>query len=349
MKRTAKRIFTAVLALTLALLLGTAALAADPAFTFDLTVDGEHTKTVAPGDIVTVLLTLQRTDADAGYTMYAMQDEILYDPDFFELVEGSALLTSGVQSTDITLRDGMREFYMNYLSLSGGAAWNARTVVGSVQFRVKAESGTSKITSQNYLVAREDGSDSYSCTAEDVTIIVSTDCRVRFESNGGSAVEEQTVPYGEHVTLPENPQREDWYFAGWYADMDLKTMWDFENDTVQGNMTLYARWTKDKSEAFGLTGGSGPWLWAGIGGGALLLALLLLLVLLRKTVRFETGVGSEIDAARVWRGRAVARPEDPRCAGARFGGWYTDKARTKPWNFAEDKVEKNMTLYARWL
>ena len=30
MKRTAKRIFTAVLALTLALLLGTAALAADP-------------------------------------------------------------------------------------------------------------------------------------------------------------------------------------------------------------------------------------------------------------------------------------------------------------------------------
>ena len=58
------------------------------------------------------------------------------------------------------------------------------------------------------------------------------------------------------MTLPENPQREDWYFAGWYADMDLKTMWDFENDTVQGNMTLYARWTKDKSEAFGLTGGS---------------------------------------------------------------------------------------------
>ncbi len=54
------------------------------------------------------------------------------------------------------------------------------------------------------------------------------------------------MPYGEHVTLPENPQREDWYFAGWYADMDLKTMWDFENDTVQGNMTLYARWTKDK-------------------------------------------------------------------------------------------------------
>ena len=120
MKRTAKRIFTAALALVLALLLGTAALAADPAFTFDLTVDGEHTKTVAPGDIVTVLLTLQRTDADAGYTMYAMQDEILYDPDFFELVEGGALLTSGVQSTDITLRDGMREFYMNYLSLSGG-------------------------------------------------------------------------------------------------------------------------------------------------------------------------------------------------------------------------------------
>lgn len=348
MKRTAKRIFPALLALLLALLLGTAALAADPAFTFDLTVDGEHTKTVSPGDIVTVMLTLRRTDADSGYSMYAMQDEILYDPEFFELVEGGALLTSGVQSTDITLRDGMREFYMNYLSLSGGAAWNARTVVGTVQFRVLAGSGTSKITSQNYLVSREDGSGSYDCTAEDVTIVVSTDCRVRFESNGGSAVAEQTVPYGERAALPENPQREGWYFAGWYADMDFKTVWDFENDTVQGNMTLYARWTKDRSEAFDTTN-RGPWLWLGIGGGALLLGLLLLLVLLRRTVRFETGIGTEVDAVRVWRGRTVARPEDPGCAGAKFGGWYTDKARTKPWNFEKDTVEKNMTLYARWI
>lgn len=348
MKRTAKRIFFAALALLLALLLTTAALAADPTFTFDLTVDGEHTRTVNPGDIITVLLTLRRTDADTGYNMYAMQDELLYDPDFFELVEDGALLTSGVQSTDITLRDGMREFYMNYLSLSGGAAWNARTVVGTVQFRVIAESGTSKIMSRNYLVSREDGSESYVCTAEDVTIVVSTDCRVKFESNGGTAVEDQTVAYGETVARPEDPQRDDWYFAGWYADMDFKTVWDFENDTVQGNMTLYARWSKDKTEAVGTTG-SGPWLWVGIGGGIVLLGLILLLALLRKTVRFETGVGSDVDNARVWRGQTVKRPADPHCAGARFGGWYADKARTKLWNFEEDTVEKNMTLYARWL
>lgn len=348
MKRMAKRIFCVALTMALCMLLCAAGLAEDPTFTFDLTVDGEHTKTVNPGDIITVMLTLQRTDTDASYNMYAMQDELLYDPDFLELVEDSALLTSGVQSTQITLRDGMCEFYMNYLSLSGGAAWNARTVVGTVQFRVIANSGTSQISNQNYLVSRKDGSDSYACTAEDVTVVVSTDCRVKFESNGGNAVEDQIVPYGEHVTAPDEPQRDDWYFAGWYADMDFKTMWDFENDTVQGNMTLYARWTKEKAEAVGTTGSS-PWLWVGIGGGIVLLALLLLLALLRKTVRFETDAGSDVDAVRVWRGKTVARPVDPHCAGARFGGWYADKARTKLWNFEEDTVEKNMTLYARWL
>ena len=102
----------------LALLLGTAALAADPAFTFDLTVDGEHTKPSPPATSSPCCSPLQRTDADVSYSMYAMQDEILYDPDFFELVEGGALLTSGVQSTDIALRDLVCvSFYMNYLAL----------------------------------------------------------------------------------------------------------------------------------------------------------------------------------------------------------------------------------------
>ena len=348
MRQMVKRTFFVVLTLVLCMLLCAAGLDDDPTFTFDLTVDGEHTKTATPGDIITVMLTLYRTDVDAGYNMYAMQDELLFDPDFFELVQDSALLTSGVQSTDITLRDGMREFYMNYLSLSGGTAWNARTVVGTVQFRVMAESGTSQIANRNYLVSRKDGSDSYACTAEDVTIVVSTDCRVKFESNGGTAVADQVVPYGERMIRPDDPQRDDWYFAGWYADMDFKTMWDFENDTVRGNMTLYARWTKDKTEAVGITG-SNPWLWVGIGGGIVLLALILLLALLRKTVRFETDIGSDVDAVRVWRGKTVARPTDPHCAGARFGGWYADKVRTKLWNFEEDTVEKNMTLYARWL
>ena len=79
--------------LTLLVLVSALALqsfAAEPEFRYELTVDGKDTVEVTQGDVITVTLHLYRTDAEAPYTMYAMQDEIRYDSTFFELVEGSA-------------------------------------------------------------------------------------------------------------------------------------------------------------------------------------------------------------------------------------------------------------------
>ena len=95
------------------------------AFSFELTVDGKDTKEVKNGDIITVVLRLKRTDKSEDYTMYAMQDEIRYDSQFFELVNGSAVLSDGIVSTDIAMVDQCRGFYMNYLSMGGGEKWNA--------------------------------------------------------------------------------------------------------------------------------------------------------------------------------------------------------------------------------
>lgn len=43
-------------------------------------------------------------------------------------------------------------------------------------------------------------------------------------------------------------------------------------------------------------------------------------------------------------------PEEltPVKAGYTFSGWYTDKEFTKPWDMANDKVENDTTLYAKW-
>lgn len=43
-------------------------------FSFDLTIDGNETKEVKTGDVITVVLKLHRTDASASYTMYGMQN-----------------------------------------------------------------------------------------------------------------------------------------------------------------------------------------------------------------------------------------------------------------------------------
>lgn len=242
-----KRLLTTGLALLLVLMMIPAAFAAQPSeeFMFELSVDGSDTKQVEPGDIITVMFTLVRTDSDDAYQMYGMQNQIRYDSNFFELVEGSAMLADGIQTTDLGMRDESREFYMNFLSLTGGQQWNSRTIVGSFQLKVIGTGGTTKITNENYLVSTEDGTGSYQAECRDVTVSISSDCTVTFESNGGSPVAEMTVPCGERLEKPADPTREGYVFEGWYRDFDLKEAWNFKEDSVEGNMTLYAKWSDE--------------------------------------------------------------------------------------------------------
>ena len=74
---------------------------------------------MSTGDIITVTFTLQRSDTEQPFSMYAMQNEICYDGEFFRLVEGSVLTANQVQTSDIALRDHYRAFYMNTLSMGG--------------------------------------------------------------------------------------------------------------------------------------------------------------------------------------------------------------------------------------
>ena len=204
-----RRILSLILAVVLLLSCVPAALATDNSreFFFELSVDGGDTKQVQPGDVITVVFNLNRTDSEEPYDMYAMQNEIRYDSRFFRLVEGSALLTDGIHTTDLGLRDEYREFYMNFVSMSGGEKWDARRLVGSIQLEVVGQTGVSKITNQDYLVSTANGQDHYETACQDVTIIISTDCTVTFESNGGTEVPNQIVNYGEKVHRPEDPVR----------------------------------------------------------------------------------------------------------------------------------------------
>lgn len=365
MKKTLSVLLTIILLLSVV----PAALAVDTSreYLFELSVDGSDTKQVKTGDIITVVFTLKRTDSAESALMYAMQNEIRYDSNFFELVEGSALLSPGISTTDIGLRDSYREFYMNFLSLSGGESWDADHLVGSFRLKVIAESGVSQITNQDYLVSNADGSDSFAASCQNVKIIISTECIVDFESNGGSAVDSQTVLYGEKISKPADPVREGYSFDGWYSDIDLKNPWDFENDIVESNMTLYAKWQKnsdtipDDDQPDGGMQETKPEkpVDKGSGGtvGLVLLGMLLVAVLAafavvfmnKKTVKFVTGCSDTIEDQRVKKGGFVQRPAEPKREGRMFAGWYTDELYLNRWDFEEDKVTDNMTLYAKWI
>lgn len=213
-------------------------------YSFDLTANGKDSVEVSQGDIITVTLRLRRTDADSAYQMHGMQAELRYDASFLELVEGSGTVYTGVNTNDIGLVDGYREYYMNFLSMSGGTQWEADTLIGTVQFKVIGDSGVTKITNEDFLVSLPDGSSSYKCEANELLVILTTDCTVKFQSNGGTEVENQKVQFGEKVTRPEDPIREGYELVGWFTDIHMSQEWDFENDTVEGNMTLYAKWAE---------------------------------------------------------------------------------------------------------
>lgn len=340
-----------LLVMIVCLLPVTAAATETQSFQFQLTVDGSETKTVSPGDIITVVLRLKRTDRAENYVMYAMQDEIRYDSRFFELVDGSTVLGNGIQSNDIGMRDEYREFYMNFLSTSGGTTWNSDMLIGSFQLRVIGDSGVTKITNQDYLVSSKDGFSSFPSTANELTIILSTDCTVRFESNGGSAVENQIVRYGEKVIKPENPVREGYTFDGWYSDIDKTIQWNFDNDTVSGNLVLYAKWTEDAETSIidvPTDDGECNWWWL-ILVGILLLLIIILLLLPRKKVTFNSMGGTSVKPKRVLKNGKIKAPRNPFLRRRIFVGWFKDSACTIPWRFDVDKVEENITLYAKWL
>ena len=65
---------------------------------------------------------------------------------------------------------------------------------------------------------------------------------VSFDSQGGSKVDPCDAVYGYPVSAPADPTYEGLRFDGWYKEATCETKWDFENDAVTANTTLYAKW-----------------------------------------------------------------------------------------------------------
>ena len=64
---------------------------------------------------------------------------------------------------------------------------------------------------------------------------------VTFVNEGTKTTE--TIAKDAKLTAPAAPTKEGYHFGGWYKDSTLQTPWDFANDTVTADTTLYAKWT----------------------------------------------------------------------------------------------------------
>jgi len=69
---------------------------------------------------------------------------------------------------------------------------------------------------------------------------------IRFDSGGGSHVDAQRLRYGEAISVPDAPTRENYTFVGWYADRGLTEKVDLSEMTATQSVTFYAAWVENE-------------------------------------------------------------------------------------------------------
>lgn len=149
---------------------------------------------------------------------------------------------------------------------------------------------------------------------------------VIFNPNNGENTSTISVESGKTVTKPTDPQRDGYIFTGWYKDISLLMLWNFENDTVTSNVTLYAGWSIEEES-------SEPPVEPGI---------------VQYEVVFKFNNGSPDMSVIVDEGNLIPKPADPTRNGYTFLGWYKDSTNALTWNFENEKITSNITLYAGW-
>ena len=64
---------------------------------------------------------------------------------------------------------------------------------------------------------------------------------ITFNSDGGSAVESQTIEEGNTATEPKEPDKTGYTFSGWYTEPECTTAFDFATP-ITSDIILYAKW-----------------------------------------------------------------------------------------------------------
>ncbi|MDR2828815.1 MAG: InlB B-repeat-containing protein [Acholeplasmatales bacterium] len=77
---------------------------------------------------------------------------------------------------------------------------------------------------------------------------------VKFESNGGTEVEDQKVIYSSKCIEPNDPLKYSYKFLGWYTNTKYTTLYDF-SASIKKDITLFALWEEDinYSKTFNIT------------------------------------------------------------------------------------------------
>jgi len=155
---------------------------------------------------------------------------------------------------------------------------------------------------------------------------------VSFETNGGSNIESQTVYRDYPIKRPPNPSKSGHTFDAWYSDNGtFGEQWDFAA-IPNADITLYAKWIEGEGYIvtfkYNYTGAP------------------------EDEIEIVPYGGKKLTTP-----TTTTRPHSPLTPGLYLNpvpavldlaGWFKDTGLTDQWNFSNDIVDKDMTLYAKW-
>ncbi len=177
---------------------------------------------------------------------------------------------------------------------------------------------------------------------------------------------------GDKLYAPQVEAEEGWELVGWYTEPECVNEWDFENDTLKDDTTLYAKWVETSSKVedpddsikvpeipdepviptepetpitpvepdvptVDPTPGMDD-----------------VPVVCNVSFNFQGHGGiKQSDTPQVtriyWVGDRVEDPEIEIPEGWYFQGWYKEADCTNKWDFENDKLTGDTTLYAKWV
>ncbi|MFA5066875.1 MAG: InlB B-repeat-containing protein [Candidatus Izemoplasmatales bacterium] len=223
---------------------------------------------------------------------------------------------------------------------------------------------------------------------EDLTLYASWEAIVitytlTFDSVEGSLVDPiaDILPHST-VAAPIAPTKAGYAFLGWFTENTYVTEWIFDTTTVEGNMTLYAKWIEVFDVTFMVNGGDPIDPLTNIHLGSLITppaaiktgftfvgwfkdvdclipwvadtdqvtADITLYAQWMIVVKFvaDYGTPAPADILDVESGSTISEPATMTKSGATFLGWYKEATFDTLWNFVTDTVTANTTIYAKW-
>ncbi len=144
---------------------------------------------------------------------------------------------------------------------------------------------------------------------------------VSFNTLGGNEITDIEVNYGDLITKPANPSKDNYNFSGWYIEEGCINQFNF-NTPVTGPVTLFAKWTEQAPEVY--------------------------------TVTFHLNNGSTNVAQVITEGEYAYFGQNPIKESTvstvyTFVGWYTDENLTAGNEFdLTTPITSNLNLYAKY-